>query len=106
MVLVGLARSVHTQNGTEGAVLKPADEKLAIGGIVGISGDESANVGGPVRNSGEREIQAGGNLPPETEEIGVDVARPGGDPITLVPSEGRTGENENTLFSDALRCPS
>jgi hypothetical protein len=65
---------VHPQNGIKGAVLEPADEQFAIRGILGISGNKAANVGGPVGNSGESEIQAGGNLAPEAEEIGVDVA--------------------------------
>ena len=86
-VLIGLASAVHTQDRVERAVLKPADEQLAIGGIVGIAGDEAADIGGPVRNAGEGKVQTGGNLAAEAEPVGIDVARPCGDSIALDPAK-------------------
>ena len=78
---------MNAEDGTKRTELEPANEELAIGGIVGIAADEAADVGGPVGNSGEREIQACGNLALEGNPIGIDVARPGSYCIALASGE-------------------
>ena len=45
--------AVDAQDGTEGSELEPADEQLAVGGIVGVAGDEAADIGGPVGDAGQ-----------------------------------------------------
>ena len=98
LVCVSRARAVDAEDRAERAVLEPAHEELAIGGIIRIADDEAADVGRPVRETGEFEIEAGGNLAAEAQPVRFDVAGPRGYGIALRAGKSGAREDEDALL--------
>ena len=76
LILVILTRPVNTEDRTEGAILKPADEDLLVGWIGSVTSEETTDIGCPIWQAAHRVVQAGWNLPLEGTEVGGDIARP------------------------------
>src|SRR5262252_251764 len=84
---------MNSQDGIKGPELEPTNEKLAECRIRGAAKYEASDVRGPVGNARNGKIQSSRNLPPEAEPIGIDIAGPGGDPVSLRSSEGGARED-------------
>src|SRR4051794_19961494 len=76
----------------EGAELKPADEELAIVGVVRLAAEESADIRVPVGNAGRAKVESGGDLPAKRLPVAADVAGPADRAVTLLP--GPCGASE------------
>src|ERR1019366_4208124 len=73
--------AMSAEDGTEGAVLKPARVELLESGIgerVVVGRPVSANVGGPIWIPRQREIETGRDLVAQGPVGAVDVSRPDG----------------------------
>src|ERR1700735_3735531 len=105
LILVRLARAVNSQDRAESGELKPAHEQFAVGRIIWIAGNKAPDIGRPVRKSRERKVQTGRNLAAESKEIGINIARPRRDRISLSAGERRSRQDINALLIAGTSLP-
>src|SRR5690606_19038170 len=80
-------RAVEAEDRAEGAVLEPADDRLA----APVPAGEPADVAGPVGHARGTEVEPGGDLLAEGVPVVLDVARPDGGGVALLPGVARAG---------------
>src|ERR1700686_383916 len=96
---------MQPENGAECAVFEPADEQLAIRGIVRIADDEAADIGGPIRDPGDFKIETGGNLARKAEPVRFHVTGPSGNGVALDARESGARKNEDALLVRSSSLP-
>jgi hypothetical protein len=87
--------TVQAKEGTPKAVLKPADDELAVVRIVRIAAVKSPDVGRPPGDTGKSHVQTGRKLGRQRLERRSDVTRPNGRAVALAARPGRAAEREN-----------